>query len=229
MTAPPTLAWWRDGERHFGVAVDGIADDAFGRPSLLPSWSRRQLLAHVARNADALVNLCTWARTGFETPMYASAEARDAGITELAALAPAELKTAVRAASNRLGEAVRAMPDGAWSAQVRTAQGRTVPAAQVPWMRCREVWVHAVDLDAGLWFGDVPDEVLAALVDDVFETWSRRGQLPDATLSVGNRVWGTGSAAVSGTLPAITGWVTGRTGPEVLAHDERLPNLPPWL
>ncbi len=37
----------------------------------------------------------------------------------------------------------------AWDARVRTAQGRDIPASNVPWMRTCEVWLHAVDLDAG--------------------------------------------------------------------------------
>jgi len=229
VTVPITLAWWRDGERHFDVALGRIADAEFDRPSLLLGWSRRQLLAHVARNADALVNLCTWARTGVETPMYASSEERQAGIAQAAALPSAELRAEVLAAADRLAEAVRGMPDDAWSAQVCTAQGRTVPAAEAPWMRCREVWVHAVDLDVGLGFGDVPDDVLTALVDDVFRAWGRRDQTPSATVSAGNRTWGAGSVTVSGPLPMIAGWVTGRTGPDGLTSDAVVPDLQPWL
>ena len=38
------------------------------------------MLTHIARNADALTNLFTWARTGVETPMYPSREVRNATI-----------------------------------------------------------------------------------------------------------------------------------------------------
>lgn len=43
----------------------------------------------------------------------------------------------------------RDLPDANWTHEVRTAQGRTVPASETVWMRTREVWVHAVDLDNG--------------------------------------------------------------------------------
>src|SRR5947209_4673969 len=46
------------------VSLDKLDDDAVGEPSLLPGWTRGHVLAHLARNADALVNLLTWARTG---------------------------------------------------------------------------------------------------------------------------------------------------------------------
>ena len=32
------------------------------------------------------------------------------------------------------------------AAEVVTAQGRTVPATEIPWLRAREVYVHVVDL-----------------------------------------------------------------------------------
>ena len=56
-------------------------DDAdLAAPSRLPGWTRGHVLAHLARNADGCVNLLTWARTGIETPQYASDERRDADI-----------------------------------------------------------------------------------------------------------------------------------------------------
>lgn len=229
MSSPATLGWWADGERAFGTALGRLTDQEFDGPSLLPGWSRRFVLAHVARNADALVNLLTWARTGVETPMYPSPEAREAGIAEAAALSPPQLRQEVLAGVERLATAVRELPEEAWSAEVRTNAGRVVPASEVPWMRCREVYVHAVDLDAGVGFGDVPDEVLAALVDDVFGMWQRRGVTPPVTVFAGERTWGDGAVAVSGSLPAVAGWVTGRTGSDGLESDGPLPELPPWL
>ena len=41
------------------------------------------------------------------------------------------------------------MPDDAWDGEIRTALGRATTGAEVPWMRVRESWVHALDLDAG--------------------------------------------------------------------------------
>ena len=230
MTAPSeVLGWWVDGEQHLGTALGRLTDEEFAAPSLLPGWSRRQLLAHVARNADALVNLLDWARTGVETPMYPSPEARDAGIAETAGLSPARLRGEVLAATGRLAKAVHGLPDEAWTAQVRTAQGRMVPAAEVPWMRCREVWVHAVDLDAGVGLADVPADLLAEVVGEVFATWERQGVVPAVTVFAGDREWGSGGSAVAGDLPAVAGWVMGRTAGEGLRADGPLPALPRWI
>jgi maleylpyruvate isomerase len=223
------LDWWKSGEKHFDTALARLSDAGFDDPTLLPGWSRRHLLGHVARNADALVNLLTWARTGEETPMYASPEARDSAIAETAVLSPALLRSGVLRAAERLAAAVMAMPEAAWVAQVRTAQGRSVPAAEVPWMRCREVWVHAADLDTGATFEETPQDVLAALVADVFRTWKRRDQAPSLTIVAGDRRWGSGTQAVTGPLPAIAAWLTGRSDGQGLDADGPLPTLPPWL
>ncbi|SFL40386.1 maleylpyruvate isomerase family mycothiol-dependent enzyme [Geodermatophilus ruber] len=229
MSRPATLDRWAEGERLLGTALGRLTDAEFDAPSLLPGWARRQLLAHLARNADALVNLLTWARTGVETPMYPSAEAREAGIAEAAAFDAPRLRAEVLAAAGRLADAVHGLPEEAWTATVRTAQGRDVPAAEVPWMRCREVYVHAVDLDAGVTFADVAEDVQAALIDDVFGMWERRGQLPDVRVTAGDRTWGTGSLAVSGPLPAVTGWLTGRSAGKGLDADGGIPEVPAWL
>ena len=230
MTAPQeTLDRWADGERLFATALGRLTDEELDRPSLLPGWDRRHVLAHVARNADALRNLLTWAETGVETPMYPSREARDAGIAETAALDGPRLRTELVAATARFADAVRGLPGPAWSAQVGTLLGRSVPATEVPWMRCIEVVVHAVDLDAGVGFADVPEEVQAAICEEVLASWARRGETPDVVVFAGDQEWGSGAVAVSGPLPAVTGWLTGRSRGEELSADGDLPELPRWM
>ena len=230
MTAPQEeLDRWADGERLFATALGRLTDEEFDQPSLCPGWDRRHVVAHVVRNADALGNLLTWARTGEETPMYPSREAREAGITETAALDASQLRTEHVAAAARFADAVRGLPGPAWGAIVRTVQGREVPASEVPWMRCVEVVVHAVDLDAGVGFADVAEEVQAAICEQVLGAWARRGETPDVVVFAGDREWGSGAVAVSGTLPAVTGWLTGRSRGEELTADGDLPELPRWI
>jgi maleylpyruvate isomerase len=66
-------------------------------------------------------------------------------------------------------------------------------------------------------------------VDDVFRMWDRRDQVPDVVVFAGDREWGTGSVAVSGPLPAVTGWLTGRSRGDGLVADGGIPEVPAWL
>src|SRR4051812_47601579 len=109
-----------DGERLVAGLVERLSDADLAAPSALPDWTRAHVVAHLARNADALGNLLTWARTGVETPMYASQEARDAGIATTAVQPPGELRADYAEACRRFADAVESLPSEAWTATVRT-------------------------------------------------------------------------------------------------------------
>lgn len=223
-----SLAWWADGELAVAGRLDALADDDLAAPSRLPDWSRAHVVAHLARNADALVNLLTWARTGVETPMYPSREVRDAEIATTAAQATADLRADYASACSRLAVAIETLPAAAWTATVRNGQGRMVPATDVPWMRAKEMWVHGVDLGAGLTFADVPPDFCAALVDEVHALFVERGSAPDATVvatDVG-RTWGSGAARVEGPVTAVAAWLT-RGDASGLTGD--VPAPPAWI
>ncbi|MBD3008267.1 maleylpyruvate isomerase N-terminal domain-containing protein [Streptomyces sp. 5-10] len=98
-----------------------MTDVGFARPSALPGWSRAHLVAHVARDADALVNLLNWARTGVETSMYASADQRAREIEEDARRRPEDLRAELLAADGRAGPTLRS-----WSSN---ATAPTAPSA----------------------------------------------------------------------------------------------------
>jgi maleylpyruvate isomerase len=222
------LRWWARGELIVSGHAHRLTDAELAADSGLPEWSRAHVVAHLARNADALVNLLTWARTGVETPMYPSRAARDAGIETTAALSPDELRADYVAASDRLTTAIEGMPAEAWAAEVRSGQGVAIPASAVPWMRAKEVWVHGVDLRAGLAFADLPADFCAALVDDVLGMFAAREQTPDVTVvatDVG-RTWGDGDTKVEGPVSAVAAWLT-RSDASGLSGD--VPPPPAWL
>jgi maleylpyruvate isomerase len=212
-----------------------LDDKALNDPSLLPGWSRRHLLAHVAANADALCRLAYWARTGKERRMYASPGQRNAEI-EVGAGRPAkELRDWVADSAAQLAEDLTRLPGSAWQAQVITAQGRTVPASEIPWLRAREVYVHAIDLDAGVSFEGLPEAFLAALLGDVATRRSAQGTGPALTLTAADTggVWEvTGNSrvyAVEAPLSVLTAWMTGRPATGLRGTDGTVPDLPPWL
>jgi maleylpyruvate isomerase len=221
----------RRGTACFAQRLAELTDDALDRDTLLTGWTRRHLLAHVGYNAAALCRLLDWAATGVPTPMYESAEQRGREIVDGATLSAAALRNLFDHTVARLDEKWRHLPDPAWRAQVRTAQGRTVPAAETVWMRAREVWVHAVDLDNGAQFGDFPDIVLESLLTDIVGMWRRKNCGDGLVLEVTGMAPlavrdGPGMQVISGPLASVVRWAAGR-GAIGLAGE--VPDPPPWL
>jgi maleylpyruvate isomerase len=204
MTGTPR-DWADAGTRLLLDAVARLDDAALGADTALPGWTRAHVVAHVAANADALGNLVHWAATGEPTPMYASAEERAEGIAKGAVLPAAALRTWLVESTDRLAAGFGRLTDEQWRREVVTAQGRTVPAAELPWMRAREVCVHAVDLAAGGTFADLPEGFLTRLVAEI-SAKRDLAELPE------------------GPLPEVAAWLAGR--PHSLADAAR---LGPWL
>ncbi|MHA6511225.1 maleylpyruvate isomerase family mycothiol-dependent enzyme [Tessaracoccus sp. Z1128] len=216
-TLADALRWVEEGTAivHREVESIGSEPDAWERSSGLPGWSRAYLLSHLTNNAHALRNLARWARTGVETPMYASPEQRTADIVAGAAKHPAALVSDFKAAADALAADWAELAVEQWAAPVRTAQGRTVPASEAPWLRAREVMVHAVDLSAGVTFGDLPEDFCLALIDDITAKRSTaEGEPP----------------AVAGPPAQVAAWLAGRPFAGVTAAGGGpAPDLPPWL
>ncbi|MFI0352705.1 maleylpyruvate isomerase family mycothiol-dependent enzyme [Actinomadura sp. 9N407] len=171
-------AWMDEGTRLLLEALDRLADADLDAATGLPGWTRRHVVAHVHFNAEALRRLASWARTGTENRMYAGPEQRNAEIESGSALPAADLRALVRGSAAALAADLDALPPDAWANEVVTAQGRTVPATEIVWMRTRETAVHAVDLDAGVEFEDLPSGLVAALIDDIVAKRVAGGQGP---------------------------------------------------
>ena len=194
MSTEAVRGWMDHGTTVFLQAVDALPDEAFDAASELPGWTRRHLVAHVHHNAEALRRLVSWARTGEESRMYADSAQRSAEIESGARLPVSQLRGLVHDSAAALSEDLAGLPEAAWSHEVVTAQGRTVPATEIPWMRTREVAVHAVDLGVGVGFGDLPEDLNTALVLDVARKRSAAGE------AAGLAAWLTGRATDPPTL-----------------------------
>jgi len=200
-----SLRWAVDGATQFIHAIDGLGVGDYDAPSILPEWARRHVVAHVASNADALGNLVHWARTGEPTPMYASPEQRSASIERGTSMSPAALDSWIRDSEAALTTAWGSLDDAQWSSNVVTAQGRTVPASDIPWLRAREVWVHLVDLDRGVGFEDLPEDFLRALRADVR---LKRGEVPQLVAPLSEEVaWLTGRPHDVVDAPELAAWL----------------------
>lgn len=235
--------WMEEGTALCAGELAALDEEAFGQPSALPGWTRKHIAAHLAANADALGNLVTWAATGVESRMYASPEYRTIEIEAGATRSGADLRDWFARAGAQLAERMDALTPEQWRAKVITLQGRGAPASQVPWVRARELLVHAVDLATGVRFVDLPRDFLAALCDDVVV---RRSATPGhpalriVAVDVDSGRWGiadhrpgvpaSDAPTVSGSLAELTAYLTGRAHEGLVTADGTPPPaLPPWL
>ncbi|WP_431982459.1 maleylpyruvate isomerase family mycothiol-dependent enzyme [Streptomyces qinglanensis] len=220
----------RSATGHLLAAAAGLTAAEAAEPSYLPGWTRAHVLTHLARNADALVNVLAG------EPMYASAEARDADIARGAGRSPEALADDVRTSAARLERAFAALGDEEWNRTVTLRNGVTDLASSLPFRRWIEVELHHVDLGAGYTLEDLP----GAFVDRELANMARRfAGHPDIPVAVelraeDGRSWRTGAAepggegpfVVAGSPVALVGWLTGRTNGSGLSARGSLPALP---
>jgi maleylpyruvate isomerase len=235
-----SLASLQESTGRLVTAAAALDDAAMGAPSRLPGWTRGHVLTHLARNADGLANLLRWARTGIETPMYASAQARDADIEAGAGRPAAELAADVAASAAAFAAEAAGLPAEAWTAQVRLLRGPALPVRRVPAIRLFEVEVHHVDLGTGYRPGDWPDGFAAGNLPRVARDFAGREDTPacrlqpdggDSWLHIGPGEPATAAAIVHGTPAGLLAWLLGRDdgkGLRVSGDDATLPELPRW-
>jgi maleylpyruvate isomerase len=146
------------------ATLGGIDDDAARRPSLLPGWTVGHVVTHLARNADGILRLVDWARTGRRTPMYPGPDARAEDIEHGSGRSAADLLADVRSSATRLGVALDLLASSGDEALDRLVifgaatpdQVPDSPARSLPFARLREVEIHHVDLDLGYRPSDWP-------------------------------------------------------------------------
>jgi maleylpyruvate isomerase len=204
---------------------------AVSQPSLLPGWTVGHVLTHVARNADAYTNMLTWARTGVETPAYASPAARDADIEAGSGRPLREQLEDIRTAHERMADAAAAMPATAWTFYLDFLK---LPAAGLPWARLREVEVHHVDLGAGYTPADWSDAFSLRLLRELV-TGARPDAPPmvlrpygiDHPLTIGSAE---NAPVVGGPTKSLAAWLAGRAdGADLtVSPDGELPTPARW-
>lgn len=206
-------------------------DGDLAKPSLCPGWTRGHVLAHVARNADSLVNLLTSARTGQEVAQYASADARNRDI-EAGARRPLDVQLSdLKASDARFAEALARMPGDRWDAEIRWLNGRSDPARAIPSARLQEVEIHHVDLDAAYTPAHWPSEFVARMMATAVRRFSANPESPSVALvDPDGARWEVGAGlpvTVWGPQAALLAWLLGRsTGDGLTTDAAELPTLP---
>ncbi|MCC3772400.1 maleylpyruvate isomerase family mycothiol-dependent enzyme, partial [Streptomyces sp. UNOC14_S4] len=204
------LASVREATDRLFTGVGKLDNSAVSGASRLPGWTRGHLLSHLARNADALVNVLRG------LPMYAGAEARDADI-EAGAARPLDIQLAdLRDSHARFLAATEEDPGADWSRIVTMRNGVTDAAANVPFRRLVELELHHVDLNIGYELEDLPEEFTGRQIAWLAQRFSGHNGLPPVTVTAADgRQWHTGgtegrAVTVTGPAPALLGWLAGR-------------------
>ena len=215
----------------------GLDENAVRAPSGLPDWSRAHVLTHVARNADGFVNLVTWARTGVETPVYASRESRAADIEAGAGRSPGDLELDLNESAERLlGAFAEPLSDDALQRELRLPSGSSLLGWEIARRRTREVEIHHVDLGAGYVPASWPAAFVERTLDELSDLFRRERETPVGTLvatDTGGR-WQVAADGpeLSGPAAALLAWLSGRsTGRDLTlegASGSSVPLAPRW-
>lgn len=223
--ALPRLA---EADQSLSRTMARLDDAALQQPSLCPGWTRAHVLAHLARNAEALHRLTRRADTGEDVQAYPSREARDADIERSAGQSAVRLRadvTTASAAFRARAEHLRGRTD---LSPVTISAGASLAGDQVVWARLREVTYHHVDLDTGFTFEDVPAEVLHAGLREAVDRLNDHASTPSLTLVASDGMrWhlGSGGPEVHGRPGGLLLWLV-RGKPEAVQSNRPLPRLP---
>ena len=212
-----------------GTAAD-LNDETVRAASLCEGWTRAHVLSHIARNADGLANLVSWAVTGKPVAMYESPQSRDADIEAGSTRSAQEIFTDLKESAARFAAAATGLAGPPEHAEVQMRTGRTVLGGQLPTLRLMEVVFHHVDLDAGYTFADADPGFVRRAIRNAVERMRNSGQAPAVSLRGDDgETWsiGDGAQEVTGTNAAVLLWLA-RGDETGVSSEDALPGLPAW-
>lgn len=216
----------RDATERLLIAAAKLDNASVTQPSRLPGWTRSHVLAHLSRNADALVNVLEG------RPMYVSAHARDADVERDAPRPLAAHLADLRDSAARFQAAGAAPAD--WSRTVELRNGVTDSASRVPFRRWVEVELHHVDLGIGYELEDLPAEFTQREIDFLAARFRGHPDVPALLIEEDDgRRLATGRSegdaiTVTGRRADLLGWLAGRRdGSGLSVNGGALPALPP--
>jgi maleylpyruvate isomerase len=212
------------------ATAETLDDETIREASLCQGWTRAHVLSHIARNADGLGNLVSWAITGTPVAMYASPGAREADIAAGSARNAQEIITDLAESAARFASAAVGLAGPPEHAKVEMRVGREVLGGQLPTLRLLEVVIHHVDLDAGYTFADADPGFVRRAISNAVQRMETRDQVPAVSLhGDSGDTWsvGAGTQEVNGTNAGLLLWLARGDGSGVSSR-EGLPSLPAW-
>lgn len=224
--------------RRLVRTVDGLDAEALAEPSVLPGWTRAHVVAHLTLNAESLTGVLDGIARNEPVAMYASDDARDQDIEQLAGEDAPELRERFLGSLQPFEAALSTVPEDAWAGDFpRVPDGLVFRRDRIPTMRHREVEIHHADLATDYTPADWPAPFAIALVRTLAADRSGHGPFTvtatDVDLSVtvgeGQIETDNGLLLVTGPVGALGWWLAGRGSGEGLSvGGGTLPELGVW-
>lgn len=199
-----------------------LTDAEVAAPSMLASWTRGQVLTHVARSADAYTWLLRSAQGHAQPgrrPVTTPPPDTAGNGTELAA--------EIGLSMDRLTDEAKAMPTEAWHRLVVALAGWRHPAWFTMYRCLRELETHHFDLRYCYRTADWPDSYVTWALDTTLATLKAQ-HFPVGAVEATDlgRRWNLtpGKPVVAAVGHVLLGWLAGRTP----SPDENLPLPPLW-
>jgi maleylpyruvate isomerase len=212
----------------FLATVASLSDAEMAAASLCEGWSRADVIAHVASNGRALVNLIDGAVSGEERELYASHEVRSQEISALAALPREELLKELRESARNFAEQAQRL-NAELAAQDVNVNGKVIPATSIVALRIAEVVVHHHDLDTAWTIEEADPDSLLNAIEAVVRSLRAKGA-PGMTLVTEERdewVIGDGALHVTSDREGLLQWLA-RGEAEHIEAEGPVPALPAW-
>lgn len=224
------------------ATLDAMQENELREPSLLPSWSRGHVLAHIDGNARGIARLVRWALDGNRRDMYISPEARDGDIEIHARRSLKGHRDAVAESANELADVYALLDTEHLGVEVTLRNGRVVKVGSLLKMRLQEVAIHHLDLNLAGFFAPAqwPLAMVQQLLPEVAADFAARSDLRIGwvealggvryQIEVASETGVTGVTGVSGPAPDLLAWLLGRSAGSglLLTGVAELPTVPNW-
>ncbi len=210
------------------ATVQSLSAEELAAASLCEGWSRAQVIAHLTSNGRTLVKLIDWVTSGEPQQLYASQEARNAEIDQLAALPREELLAAFDESATYFAQQSERL-SGELAAQEVDLHGKIIPATSLVALRISEIVIHHHDLDTTWTIAQAEPDSLEDAVEAAVRTMRVKNAPGMTLLSEEGDQWviGDGSLTVRAARAALVDWLARGNADDIKA-DGPIPQLPTW-
>jgi maleylpyruvate isomerase len=155
------LDWARRGTSYFARILNGLRDDEFDQPSLIPGLSRRYVITYIGYQARLFGEAIGWARSHPRDRLPFVIRLDDEEIRDHMSLPVRALRYLFEHSAIHLDVEWRDCRDADWNVCPSDHSGRIIELRKTPWLRAAAIWLHALDLNSDGRLKDVPAELLS--------------------------------------------------------------------